>query len=284
MKDTARLDHPRRIRLKDHDPRETDGLTREKAAKEVGKFGAEMADLMEMLYAAAESSLLIVLQGLDTSGKDGTIRHLLNYVNVQSCRVVPFKVPTSTELSHDFLWRVHAVTPAVREIAIFNRSHYEDVLAARVRELVPKPVWERRYDEINQFESLLANSGTLILKFFLHISKKEQEERLLAREQESEKSWKLNVGDWQDREHWEDFTRAYEDALGRCSAAHAPWIIVPADRKWFRDYVVVKAIVETLRPLRGGWMRKLREQGRVQEKLLAAYRREQAARAKPRKD
>ena len=184
---------------------------------ELQKLSDELSELQELLTAAQQQSLLVVLQGMDTSGKDGTIRHVLSHVNPQGCDVHSFKEPTQEELAHDFLWRVHKVTPAKGEMGIFNRSHYEDVLVARVHNLVPEKVWSRRYEEINNFEQLLSQNGMIMLKFFLHISYDEQERRLLAREQDKDKSWKLSAEDWEDRKYWKDYEQAYEDALSKCS-------------------------------------------------------------------
>jgi PPK2 family polyphosphate:nucleotide phosphotransferase len=265
----------KKIKLSDIEPNLHGGLERGEADKETQKLGAEMAELFDLLFAAGRHSLLIVLQGRDTSGKDGTIRHLLMYSNAQSCRVVPFKVPTPEELAHDFLWRVHKEAPGRGSIAIFNRSHYEDVLVVRVHKLVPEPAWNARFGQINAFEDLLLSANTIVLKFYLHISKDEQEERLLAREQETEKAWKLNVGDWKERELWEEYTRAFEDVLNKCSSPEAPWYVVPSNHKWFRNLAVTEAIVETLRPYRKDWLARLDEIGTAAKAELNAYRAEQ---------
>src|SRR5439155_7949466 len=198
-------------------PDEDRGLKKEKGENKTAEIIEELIELQELLYAARQQSVLIILQGRDTSGKDGTIRNVAGPLNSQSCSVASFKVPTDEELAHDFLWRIHAQTPSTGHIKIFNRSHYEDVLVVRVHKLVPKEVWQPRYEHIKAFEQLLAESATIILKFYLHISKKEQEERLLEREKDPTKSWKLSVGDWQEREYWDDYNAAYEDALSRCS-------------------------------------------------------------------
>lgn len=249
-----------------------DGLDRDAGEAKADELGKELTDLQEIQFAAGQTPLLIVLQGRDTSGKDGTIRHLLNYMNAQGTRVAPFKVPTPIELSHDYLWRVHAQTPGKGETVIFNRSHYEDVLVVRVHDLVPEEVWKRRYGHINDWEKLLTDCGTRVLKFFLHISKDEQEQRLLEREQEVEKAWKLSVGDWKEREYWDAYTRAYEDALSRCSTDEAPWHIIPADKKWFRNLAITEVIVEALREGHDGWMTKLGDIGEKAKADLALYR------------
>ena len=268
-----RLEGERRVRLDDFDPGETAGLKRREAEKKTAQLIEELIELQELLYAVGLQSVLIVLQGRDTSGKDGTIRHVTGPLNSQSCSVASFKVPTEEELAHDFLWRVHAQTPLAGHIKIFNRSHYEDVLVARVHKLVPEKIWRRRYEHINAFEELQADSPTVILKFYLHISKDEQEQRLLKREQDPVKSWRLSVGDWQERGYWDDYTEAYEDALARCSTKHAPWFIVPADKKWFRNLAVAQTVRDALMPLREGWLNKLEEVGRERKQTIDEYRR-----------
>jgi PPK2 family polyphosphate:nucleotide phosphotransferase len=248
---------------------DTGGLSEEQAEARLAELGEELDDLQEILYAAGQHALLIVLQGLDTSGKDGTIRKVCGVFDPQGCRVESFKTPTPRELGHDFLWRVHQVVPSRGMVGVFNRSHYEDVLIVRVQGLAPEAVWRRRYEHINAFERLLADNQTIIIKFYLHISKDEQRERLLAREREVEKAWKLSADDWVQRRSWDAYIAAYEEAIGRCASATAPWFIVPADRKWFRDLVVTQALVETLRPYRDGWLAMLRERG---ERELAEIR------------
>lgn len=268
-----RLEGKRRIKLEDFDPRADAGLKRAEAEKNTAQFIEELIELQELLYAVRSQSLLVILQGRDTSGKDGTIRHVVGPLNSQSCTVASFKVPTEQELAHDFLWRIHAQTPPAGDIRIFNRSHYEDVLVVRVHELTPKKVWSQRYEQINAFEQLLADSDTIILKFFLNISKDEQEQRLLKREQDPVKSWKLSVTDWKEREHWDAYTAAYEDALTRCSTKHAPWFIVPADRKWFRNLAVAETLRDALMPFKESWLEKVAEVGREKKKALGEYRR-----------
>ena len=203
-------------------------------------------ELQYTLYAEGKRSVLMVLQGMDTSGKDGTIRHVMSGASPQSCKVTSFKVPSSHELAHDFLWRIHQAAPEKGQIMIFNRSHYEDVLVVRVHDLVPKKVWEERYDEINRFEKYLTENGTTILKFFLHISKEEQKERIQARLADPAKHWKLSEADLKEREYWDDYIDAYEDALTKCSTKYAPWYIIPANHKWFRTLAVSKILVEAL--------------------------------------
>jgi len=268
-----RLAGKRQIKLAEFDPGEVAGLKRGHAEKKTARLLEELTELQELLYAVQAQSLLVILQGRDTSGKDGTIRRVTGPLNSQSCSVASFKVPTEEELAHDFLWRVHAKTPAARDIKIFNRSHYEDVLVVRVHELVPEQVWRPRYEHINAFERLLADSGTIILKFYLHISKAEQEKRLRKRENDPIKSWKLSVGDWQEREYWDAYSEAYEEALNRCSAKHAPWFVVPADKKWFRDLAVAEAMRDALIPFKDEWLKKLEELGREKRKAIDEYRR-----------
>ena len=227
-----------------------DGELEKKAGKDqLEEKALELADLQELLYAENKRKILIVLQGIDTSGKDSTIRHVFGKVNPQGTKVANFKVPTPKELAHDYLWRVHPHTPGKGEIAIFNRSHYEDVLVVRVHELFPQSVWEKRYHHINEFERLLTDEGTTILKFYLHISKQEQAERFLARLDRPHKRWKFNPGDLDEREHWEDYIKAYEDMLSLTSTDHAPWYVIPSDRKWYRNLTIASVIVEKLKSL-----------------------------------
>jgi len=269
-----RLDHGRPARLRHIDPDERAGLDKEKGEQRTEKLAREMSELLDLLYFAGQNGLLLVLQGRDTAGKDGLVRHLLAHSNVQSARVEPFKVPTPTELDHDFLWRVHARTPGRGEVVLFNRSHYEDVLVVRVHGLTPEPVWRARYAHINHFEHLLLDAGVILLKFFLHISPEEQEERLLEREKETAKAWKLSVGDWKEREHWEAYTAAYEEALRRCATRRAPWFVIPANHKWFRDLAVTECVVQALRPYRKRWLAHLEQLGTSARAELETFRAE----------
>jgi PPK2 family polyphosphate:nucleotide phosphotransferase len=253
-----------RVKLSDYPAGETAGLDKDAGRELLEPLKDQIRDLQALLYAASQNSLLIVLQGMDTSGKDGTVSSVLESVNPLGCRVWPFKTPTPLELSHDFLWRVHNKVPECGMMTVFNRSHYEDVLIARVKDLVPRAVWSKRYDQINEFEELLAESGTIILKFFLHISKDEQEERLLKREEDPEKAWKLSAGDWVERQYWDQYQTAYEAALTKCSTKIAPWTIVPADHKWYRDLAVAQRLVDTMEPHREGWMSSLKALGKEQ--------------------
>jgi len=235
-----------KVKLLDFDPNYTGGFTKATARAEESKLEERLAELQERLYAGRQAALLIVLQGMDTAGKDGAIEHVFDVINPNGLRVANFKVPTSEELAHDFLWRIHKEAPEKGYIGIFNRSHYEDVLVVRVNKLVPESVWKARYEQINHFEHILAASGTRILKFYLHISKDEQKERLQARLEDPAKHWKFNVGDLKVREQWDDYMSAYEDALSNCNMPYAPWYIVPANKKWYRNLVITRTIVETL--------------------------------------
>jgi PPK2 family polyphosphate:nucleotide phosphotransferase len=248
------------------------GLAKEEGESRLAELAVELDELQELLYAAGTHALLIVLQGMDTSGKDGTIRAAFAAMDPQGVRVAGFKVPTPAELAHDFLWRAHRETPERGMVTIFNRSHYEDVLVVRVKDLVPTRVWERRYDQINAFERLLTENDTLIAKFFLHISQEEQRERLLAREEDVRKAWKLSAGDWQERRLWAAYQAAYQDVLRKCSTSKAPWYVVPADRKWYRNLAVAETVVELLRPHRDGWLESLRERGEAERARIAALR------------
>lgn len=236
----------KKIRLKDFDPNFHDGLDKENTKVETTLLQKRLKELQQMLFADQSQSLLIILQAMDAAGKDGTIKHVFTGVNPQGVRVTGFKQPTSEELAHDFLWRVHQHTPEKGYIGIFNRSHYEDVLVVRVNDIVPKAVWKKRYDHINNFEQLLADSGTRILKFYLHIDRDEQKERFEDRLNRPDKNWKFSRGDLIVREQWDDYMQAYEEAIYRCNTAYAPWLIVPANRKWYRNYVIMKTLIETL--------------------------------------
>ena len=219
------------------------------ALEHIEQNRARLGELQEVLYAEHKHAVLIVLQAMDAGGKDGTIRHVMSGVNPQGVQVTSFKVPTPEEVEHDFLWRIHRHVPGRGTIGIFNRSHYEDVLIVRVNNIVPRDVWERRYEHINAFERLLADSGVTILKFFLHISKEEQKERFEERLTQPEKYWKFSRADLAVREKWDQYMNAYGDALTLCNTPWAPWHIVPADKKWYRNLVISRTIVETLEGL-----------------------------------
>lgn len=242
-----------RVSLAEYDPRENGGLSKKEGQAALVPLKGRLNELQQLLYATEKYALLVVLQGMDTSGKDGVIKHVVGAFNPQGCQVTGFKVPTPEELAHDFLWRIHKATPRRGMVGIFNRSHYEDVLVVRVEELVPKVVWSKRYEAINEFEESLAESGVVILKFFLHISKEEQRARLMERLQDPRDHWKFRVGDLDARAKWDDYMAAYEDALSKCSTSHAPWYIIPADRKWYRNLVISQILVEELSSLDMEW-------------------------------
>jgi PPK2 family polyphosphate:nucleotide phosphotransferase len=219
------------------------------AQDDIRKYAERLVELQYLLYAEGRHGLLIVLQAMDSGGKDGVIRHVLGSMNPQGCRVQSFKVPTAEEASHDFLWRVHKVTPARGEVVIFNRSHYEDVLVTRVHALVAKEVWQSRYDRINAFEQCLLDNNVHVLKFFLHISKDEQLQRFKKRLKDPTRHWKISDSDYSERQYWDRYQVAFEDALGRCSTEQAPWFVIPADHKWFRNLAISRIVVEYLEGL-----------------------------------
>jgi len=235
------------VRLHACDPGYTDPpVDKKDASKQIETLHQRMDDLQFRLYAENKRSLLICLQAPDAGGKDGVVRHVLGALNPQGCRVVGFKEPTSEELAHDFLWRIERATPKRGEIAIFNRSQYEDVLIVRVHDLVPKSVWSQRYAQINAFEQRLTANNTHILKFFLHISKEEQLRRFEKRLDDPLRRWKISEADYSEREHWDDYMLAYQDVLSKCSVEHAPWFIIPSDHKWFRNLAISQIIAETM--------------------------------------
>jgi PPK2 family polyphosphate:nucleotide phosphotransferase len=234
--------------LKHRDPSDTFGRKRDDKAHE--KTLDRLRELQHLLYADKRHSLLIVLQGLDAAGKDGTIRHVMSGVNPQGCDVTSFKAPSAEQLARDYLWRIHKAVPPRGSIGIFNRSHYEDVLIVRVHELVPKSIWRQRYRQINDLERMLTENGVTILKFFLHISREEQKRRFEARIQDSSRNWKLSLPDFEERQHWDNYTEAYEEALKRCSTKQAPWYVIPSNRKWFRNYLVAELVVRALDNMR----------------------------------
>jgi PPK2 family polyphosphate:nucleotide phosphotransferase len=266
------LDGSRRVRLDKVDPAGTQGLAKEDGVDRVEELGRELSELENLLTYAGTHALLVVLQGRDASGKDGAIRKILEFTNVQQAYVHPFKVPTEEERAHDFLWRAHAAIPRRGEMALFNRSYYEDVLAARVHKLVPEPIWKGRYAHINAFERLILDADVILLKFYLHISPDEQYGRLRDREKDPRTAWKLNPSDWRELPLWDDFTEAYEDALHRCATRDAPWYVVPADKKWFRNLAVMDRIVRTLRPCRKLWLDALKQMGKSAMKEIRELR------------
>jgi PPK2 family polyphosphate:nucleotide phosphotransferase len=235
------------IKLKDLNPDESEHYrAKEEVEDELKRQRQRIENLQERLYAENKQSLLIVLQAMDTGGKDGTIEHVFEDLNPQGCRVESFKAPTEEELAHDFLWRAHKVVPRKRMIGIFNRSHYEDVLVVRVHKLAPDQVWKARYEQINAFEQILAANGTTIIKFFLYISKDEQKRRLESRLEDPTKYWKFASNDVKERAYWDDYMMAYQDAINKCSTEEAPWYVVPANKKWYRNLVVARTIADTL--------------------------------------
>jgi len=268
------------VKLKDYDPDYIDEHTDPAIARaELELLGAELGGLQELLAAAQHHSLLVVLQGMEASGKADTIFQVLSQVNPQGCEVLAFKGPTLRELAHDFLWRVHRGAPGRGVIGIFNRSHYEDVLIVRVHNLVPEKAWSQYYEAINDFEELLSQNDTIIVKFFLHISNEEQERRLLARQKDKTDAWKLSAADWAERTYWDDYQAAYEDALSKCSTDEAPWYIVPANQKWSRNLLVARTLVHTLRPYKDQWLDKLVVRGK--QELARIEQIQKAANQKP---
>ncbi|MCX6170237.1 MAG: polyphosphate kinase 2 family protein [Ignavibacteriales bacterium] len=238
------------IKLDDFNPKFEKKLVKKKSLiKETENLEQKIDALQYRLYAEQKRSLLIVLQAPDAGGKDGVVRHVIGSMNPQGCRVVSFKQPTPDELAHDFLWRIERQVPKPGEVVIFNRSQYEDVLVVRVHDLVPKQVWSNRYEQINNFEKRLIANGTHILKFFLHISKEEQLHRFKQRLEDPTRRWKISEADYAEREYWESYGEAYEDALSKCSTDEAPWFVIPSDHKWFRNLAISQIIVETMRKL-----------------------------------
>jgi PPK2 family polyphosphate:nucleotide phosphotransferase len=236
------------LSLADRDPRDTTGAPGGKRETKalLEELGTELAGLQERLYAESRQTLLVVLQAVDAGGKDGTVKHVFHGVNPQGVRVTSFKQPSPEELAHDFLWRIHANVPPHGYLGIFNRSHYEDVLIVRVHDLVPESVWRPRYHHINHFEALLHDAGIRVVKLFLHISREEQAERLRARLADPTKRWKFDPADLAERARWDAYRAAYEEAIGQTSTEHAPWYVIPADRKWFRNWAVSRIVIETL--------------------------------------
>ncbi len=240
----------KKFQLSDHDPSNTAGVTDEKTATELAAKNTEhLAKLQQKLYAEQKCAVLVVLQGMDAGGKDGTIKHVMSGVNPQGCSVTSFKQPTELEKEHDFLWRVHQAAPARGKIGMFNRSHYEDVLVVRVHDLVPEKVWSKRYQQIRDFERMLHQNGTCIAKFFLNISKDEQEKRFQDRLKDPDKNWKSSAADFTERKFWDQYQAAYEDALIKCSRRFAPWYVIPSNHKWFRNLAISQILVDTLEDL-----------------------------------
>ena len=240
-----------KVDLEKIDPSEIDAKYEDKEAtkNKALALNRKLEELQEALYAQSQHKVLIILQGMDTSGKDGVIRHVFEGVNPQGVRVASFKQPSTEETTHDYLWRIHKQTPANGEIVIFNRSHYEDVLIVRVHQLVPDHIWKSRFEQINNFEKMLANEGTTILKFYLHINKEEQKQRLQARLDDKKKQWKFCQADVEERKYWNDYLAAYEDVLNKTSTSYAPWYIIPSNKKWYRNFVIASTIVDVLNTL-----------------------------------
>lgn len=250
-----RLKEGSKLKLSKINPDDTSGFknakgTKEEALAEMQKLNARLEELQELLFAEGKHKLLIIFQAIDAGGKDGTIRVVFDRVNPSGVRVASFGVPSEEELAHDYLWRIHQQVPRKGELVIFNRSHYEDVLVVRVKNLVPKKVWVKRYGHIRDFERMLSDEGCTILKFFLYISKDEQKKRLQERLDDPTKRWKFRKGDLEDRKLWDDYMAAFEDALSQTSTDYAPWYVIPANKNWYRNYVVSKILVETLEGLK----------------------------------
>jgi len=235
-----------KFKLADVNPAHTHGLKKADAEAHLAKNRERLSVLQYQLYAEARRSLLVVLQGIDAGGKDGTVSHVMSGLNPQGVTVTSFKVPEGAEKRHDYLWRVHQAVPEYGKIGIFNRSHYEDVLVVRVHDLGPKPVWSKRYGEINDFERMLTDNGVHIVKFLLYISKDEQARRFRDRIDDKSKNWKFSPADLKEREYWDQYIEAYEEMLRKCSKSHAPWYVIPANKKWFRDLAVSDIVVHTL--------------------------------------
>ena len=238
------------MKLSKIDPDTTFGIKKEKLMDDLAKLVETMEEFQHKLYVENKKALLIVLQGMDTSGKDGVITHVMKGFNPLSCRVESFKAPAGEELAHDFLWRIHKVTPQKGFIGVFNRSHYEDIIEPQIWNLFPKSVYLERYDNIIQFEKYLSDNKIKIIKFYLHISKEEQKKRLLSRLSHPSKRWKVNEEDFQKRKKWEKYMQAYEDVINRCSTKWAPWYIIPSNNKCFRNWAIAKIVVETLKEMK----------------------------------
>jgi len=245
-----RVEQGSKVKLDEIDPNyKGDHENKDDAQGELEKHAQRLSELQYLMYAENKRSLLIILQALDAAGKDGTINHVFASMNPQGCRVYAFKTPSAEELAHDYLWRIHQDTPRKGLVTIFNRSHYEDVLVVRVHNLVSKEVWSKRYDEINNFEKELVDNDTHILKFYLHIDKEEQLSRFKQRLDDPKRHWKISESDYAEREHWNDYQKAYEEAISKCSTNHAPWYIIPSNHKWFRNLAVSQILVDTLESL-----------------------------------
>ncbi len=246
-----RVEPGNKINLEEIDARwKPDGMSRDDADEEFRHLTEKLRDLQHLMYAEDKHSLLIVLQGRDAAGKDGTIRHVFGPMNPQGCKVTSFKVPSKIELAHDFLWRCHLAAPGRGKVGIFNRSHYEDVLVVRVHGLVPESIWSKRFEHINAFERLLADNNTTVLKFYLHIDREEQLERFKKRIDNPKKNWKISDSDYSERPHWDAYTEAFEDALSKCSTESAPWFVIPANRKWARNLLIARIVADAMEKLK----------------------------------
>src|SRR4051794_9708656 len=263
-----------KVRLEKMSAEPPKGASKEEARERLASLGEELFELQDAMWGARINGVMVVLQGRDSAGKDGAIKNVAGFLNPRGVRVVSFGVPTLEERQHDFLWRVHRHAPRLGDFSIFNRSHYEDVLVVRVHDLAPKSLWKQRFGHIADFEQLLSEHGCIVLKYFLHITKREQEMRLLEREEKPETAWKLNPNDWKERDFWDEYTEAYEDAISRTAAKHAPWRVVPANAKWYRNLVIAESIVEALRGKRKDWRKKLEQVAAEAKGALAAYRRQ----------
>ena len=255
------------VHLADYPTDGDGGLNKAEGEAQLAPLLAELGELQALMWGARTHALLVVLQGRDAAGKDGLINHVISAINPQGVQITDFKVPTPDEAAHDFLWRIHQAAPAKGLIGVYNRSHYEQVLVVRVHKLAPPEQIEAAYDQINAYEQLLTDTGTLVVKCYLHLGRDEQRKRLLARETDISKAWKLNPGDWAERPFWDAYSAAYEDVLRRCSPAHAPWYVLPADHKWAAQLALAQVLVATLRPYRQDWVDKLTA---LQTTLLAA--------------
>jgi len=273
------IDKATKVDWDDFSTDEVDKLSKDECIAKIDELGAELDALQEALYAAGSHSVLIVLQAMDTGGKDGTISHVFKYINPQGCAVSSFKQPNPTEASHDFLWRAHRAAPPKGMMKIFNRSHYEDVLVVRVHDIVPEAVWRKRYEEIQKFEELLAANNTIILKFYLHISKDVQRARLLAREADPAKSWKLSAADWKERQFWDKYNDAYAEAIGKTGTKNAPWYVVPSNNKGYRNHAIAEKIASVLRKYKPEWDAALAKTGQLRKQELALLRAQNPAMA-----
>jgi PPK2 family polyphosphate:nucleotide phosphotransferase len=250
LRDLLRVEPGSKVHLPGIDPSDTHGHSKPDADRELSDGLVRLAGLQDRLWAEAKHPVLVVLQGIDAAGKDGTVHHVMSAFSPQGCPVTDFKVPSALEMSHDYLWRVHQHAPGKGEIAIFNRSHYEDVLVVRVHDLVPKMIWKRRYDQINAWERMLVEEGTTIVKFFLLIDRDEQRKRLQDRYDDPTKRWKFKMGDLAERALWDNYVAAFEEALSRCSTVAAPWYVIPANRNWFRNLAVAEILGDVLEELK----------------------------------